>query len=361
MLRNLYNMWGFFGPASIAIAIITFLISIRKVLFKDKDPSPIKTLLINFLFACSLAVVLSSFFVNIVCTKVPLVYGKTVREAIQIFDNAGLKLMLPGGVPNDDDTLDMIVTGQNYEGNQPVPKGTEITVYVNSKGVQPSQKTVIVPNVIGERYIDILEKLSTSELRYRVIIADGTDISLNDAYITGQSIRGGEIVSEGSLLELELSSKQENTIDNPTPANMVEVPNIINMEESAAVKALEDWGLIAQVWWLTGTDESLDLYYIIDQSIPAGSSVPVGTLVELERSSVKLGTPVTVPNVFGMEQSEATKLLKNIGLDFQVWWTEENNIPVDQYYIINQSIPAGSSVSAGTLVKLELSAAKPNG
>ena len=68
---------------------------------------------------------------------------------------------------------------------------------------------------------------------------------------------------------------------------------------------------------------------------------------------------VIVPRVIGMEQIEAINLLADQGLQFQVWWTEENNISVDQYYIIDQSIPAGSSVPAGSLVKLELSATKP--
>lgn len=68
---------------------------------------------------------------------------------------------------------------------------------------------------------------------------------------------------------------------------------------------------------------------------------------------------IIVPNVIGMEQIMATILLTDQGLQFQVWWTEENNIDVEQYYIIDQSIPAGSSVPAGTIVKLELSATKP--
>lgn len=68
---------------------------------------------------------------------------------------------------------------------------------------------------------------------------------------------------------------------------------------------------------------------------------------------------VLVPNVVGMEQMKATELLTSIGLQFQVWWTEENNKNSDKYYVVDQSIPSGSKVPKDSLVKLELSPNKP--
>lgn len=68
---------------------------------------------------------------------------------------------------------------------------------------------------------------------------------------------------------------------------------------------------------------------------------------------------VTVPLVVSMEQLEAVELLTNSDLDYQVWWTEENNVSAAQYYVISQSIPEGSKVPRGTKVQLELSPIKP--
>ena len=68
---------------------------------------------------------------------------------------------------------------------------------------------------------------------------------------------------------------------------------------------------------------------------------------------------VLVPNVVGMEQMKATELLTSIGVQFQVWWTEENNKNSDKYYVVDQSIPSGSKVPKDSLVKLELSPNKP--
>lgn len=44
-------------------------------------------------------------------------------------------------------------------------------------------------------------------------------------------------------------------------------------------------------------DDSLDHYYIISQSIDAGTEVPVGTHITLEKGAVKVGAQVTVPNL----------------------------------------------------------------
>lgn len=68
---------------------------------------------------------------------------------------------------------------------------------------------------------------------------------------------------------------------------------------------------------------------------------------------------VSVPNVVGMEQMKATELLTTRGLQFQVWWTEENNKSSEHYYVIDQSIPFSSEVPKNTIVKLELSPDKP--
>lgn len=103
---------------------------------------------------------------------------------------------------------------------------------------------------------------------------------------------------------------------------------------------------------------------VIGQSIDEGSIVPKGTQVIVYLKEEQTDVPaiqgtVTVPQVAGMEQSEGIEILTERGLQFQVWWTEENNADTELFYIIDQSIPAGSEVAAGTLIKLELSPDRP--
>lgn len=61
----------------------------------------------------------------------------------------------------------------------------------------------------------------------------------------------------------------------------------------------------------------------------------------------------TVPYVIGYEQTEAITIIENAKLDAIVEVSEEN-VSDDCYYVINQSIPAGTSVPIGTTVTMEL-------
>lgn len=102
------------------------------------------------------------------------------------------------------------------------------------------------------------------------------------------------------------------------------------------------------------TGQSVDAYTVVQKE------TKVTVYIQSELAEIPdVDGIVSVPNVVGMEQIEATELLTESGLQFQVWWTEENNIEAEQYYVISQSIPADSEVPAGTLVKLELSPNKP--
>jgi beta-lactam-binding protein with PASTA domain len=102
------------------------------------------------------------------------------------------------------------------------------------------------------------------------------------------------------------------------------------------------------------TGQSVDAYTIVQKE------TKVTVYIQSKLTEIPdIKGMISVPNVVGMEQMEATELLTESGLQFQVWWTGENNIEAEQYYIIDQSIPADSQVPAGTLVKLELSPKQP--
>lgn len=70
------------------------------------------------------------------------------------------------------------------------------------------------------------------------------------------------------------------------------------------------------------------------------------------------GNKVTVPNVVGMEQVAAVYLLRDMGLQFQVWWHIGND-QSSTLYIVEQSIPAGTIVEKGTLIRLQISKNAP--
>lgn len=67
---------------------------------------------------------------------------------------------------------------------------------------------------------------------------------------------------------------------------------------------------------------------------------------------------VTVPNVVGMTQAQASNAIQNAGLSVHVIndWSEK----VAKGNVISQSIAAGSKVASGTYVRLVVSQGVPN-
>lgn len=158
----------------------------------------------------------------------------------------------------------------------------------------------------------------------------------------------------------------------------VEVPEIENkMSVDSASGLLEKAGL----HMLLLPNESLEgqlAQMVIFQSIEPGMLVPKGTGISIgyartsqsgdsdddtdvpiESEETASEEKVTVPQVCGLEQNIAIEILTQKGLNFQVWWTEENNVLSDVYYVIDQSIAEGEEVEVGTLIKLELSVEQP--
>lgn len=169
-------------------------------------------------------------------------------------------------------------------------------------------------------------------------------------------INPGNEKTDGNSGEKSKPTSEGNNSDESILDDPFIVPNVVGMEYDVAVDLLLNIGF-ARVS-ASGISVPAEHYYIYEQSIPEGSTAYRGTDIELTVITKPLDSATNVPNVIGMEQHEATALLAESGLQFQVWWTEENNISSEYYYIIDQSIPANSSVPAGTLVQLELSPIK---
>lgn len=63
---------------------------------------------------------------------------------------------------------------------------------------------------------------------------------------------------------------------------------------------------------------------------------------------------IAVPQVVGYTQSQAVQTLQASGLDFKVWWYEGDCEGEEEERVVYQSIPAGTRVQPGAIVKLQL-------
>ena len=152
-----------------------------------------------------------------------------------------------------------------------------------------------------------------------------------------------------------------------------EVPQICGGTVNEAYRELNAAGLVLALEKGIKLDENWSKE-VIRQSIECHSVVRKGTQVVAylkqdcsDKSDSSAATfpqspaadddMVTVPLVVGMEQVEGIRELTKYGLVYEVWAKEENI--GEEYYIIDQSIPEGCSVPAGTKVLLELSSKEP--
>ena len=359
MIKWFYESWEFLTIISVAVGLISAIIAVCRYISK-KSGSRYNCILwfisvIATLFV-TVSLITGNYFVG-----VPDVIDRTLYDAKRDLLEVGLNMVVESNITTEE-FRDRFVEWQSIDAGGLAIKDANVMVLAkkDTNGINTAENTIIVPNVIGENLNDAIYLLTDSNLGYQITNLEDFRFILNQCYVGSQTIPGGSSVPQYSTVVLELSVQEADIpeIQEPNEEDMITVPNLVGMGEYEATESLMARGLQYQVFWSEGTNESADYYYIIYQSIPADSKVPAGTLVELERSDISPTSQVIVPNVVGMEQMEATKLLTGSGLQFQVWWTLDEAY-AEPYYILEQSIPEGTSVDAGTLVRLQLTSTKP--
>ena len=101
---------------------------------------------------------------------------------------------------------------------------------------------------------------------------------------------------------------------------------------------------------LSGSGET-----VTGQIPAAGQTVPGGSQILLYLGEPAPDTPVTVPDFYGMTRQQASDAAGALGLYILVSGNQEISTAVT---VTAQNIPAGTSVSPGTTVKLEFTDTK---
>jgi PASTA domain-containing protein len=130
----------------------------------------------------------------------------------------------------------------------------------------------------------------------------------------------------------------------PTPtAVRVTVPRVVGMPLGAAQGLLSAQGLILE--FQDGSDPRLPEGVVLDQSPKEGESVPVRSVVRL---TVNRPPTVTVPNVQGLEEAEARRIIQQAGLRLSLDRAQGGRKGV----VNDQSPQPGVRVPPGSEVKI---------
>jgi len=199
---------------------------------------------------------------------------------------------------------------------------------------------ITVPNVVGMTQADAQAAIGTAQLVVGTVTEEYSD-TVPGGNVISQDPAAGTSVPIGSAVNLVVSLGQQ----------MVTVPNVVGMEQSAAESAITAASLT--VGNITEQySDTVPAGHVISQDPIAGTSVPINSSVNLV---VSLGQQmVEVPNVVGMTQADAQAAIGTAQLVVGTV-TEEYSDTVPGGNVISQDPAAGTSVPIGSAVNLVVS------
>jgi beta-lactam-binding protein with PASTA domain/predicted Ser/Thr protein kinase len=267
--------------------------------------------------------------------SVPDVIGQDVEAATQILDSKGFDVAIkavPSQAPrNQVVEQDPIPTDR---GGGKAEEGSTITLSVSS-----GPAIVAVPDVAGLNATDATNRLEKA----------GFKVTTRNEF--SNSVPKGRAVGTEPAAGTQLSTSQVITLLVSRGTNQVEVPNVVGVDDQAALAALQDAGLSGV---LVQRDSTEPEGKVISQSPGAGKLVARGSQVTVFAST----GAITVPDVVGQDRKTAVNALKKAG--FTVAVTEETSSdPAQANRVISEFPPGGSRPPRGDTVTISVGVSAP--
>jgi beta-lactam-binding protein with PASTA domain len=217
-----------------------------------------------------------------------------------------------------------------------------VAFFVFPSGVIPDD--IRVPNVIGLTYTDAVRALDQrgfkgerGEQRFHNAAPKGT--------VLDQSPAGGSKEVPGTRITLVVSSGQR----------FAAIPSLIGLSREQALNALESAGF--DVGEVTTRASNEPYGAVIDARPRPGTQAPTPSTVSLVISSGP--TTIVVPDLIGRPVSDATTLLRQVGLNVGDIQYAGGSAADASAVIVAQSPPAHSQAAAGSRVNLSVGARIP--
>lgn len=204
-----------------------------------------------------------------------------------------------------------------------------------------TNEEVEMPDVAGMSLTRAKSTLSDLGLDYEVTYKDSSEYAQD--VVIESNIKAGRRVAVGTVIELTVSAGAEG----------VSVLDVTGKSLAEATAMLEKEGF--QVSKSEAPSDTVEKGYIINQSPAAGEKAPRGTTVMLQISSGPDSSKVSVPNVMGMDEMNATVTLTEAGL--VVGSVEEVNYEDAAFIglVCYQSYSVGDYVDPDTAVDIKIS------
>ena len=195
--------------------------------------------------------------------EVPDLTNSTPDEARTALNNLKLGYKKGGEEPSDTVEAGKIVR-QETEAGTKVDPHTEIVCYI-STGTQE----VEIPDLENETQTSAEATLKELGLQTQINKANSSSVSIGNVISTDPA--AGTSVKSGTTVTLTISIGEGDTA--------ARVPDVRGWAEADAKTALSDAGLVPVVQ--TGSDQTVDVGEVYDQSVAAGTRVDAGTTVTI--------------------------------------------------------------------------------
>jgi serine/threonine-protein kinase len=256
--------------------------------------------------------------------------GQKEGDARLLIEHDGLKADVTTEV-NEEKPIGEVFAQDPAPGTK-IDKGGTVKLQVSG-----GKGEVRVPEVAGESLDDAQSRLADAGFEYRVI--QETSDSVDAGKVTRTDPAAGALAQKGTEVKLYVSAGKEQVV----------IPDVTGQDQVDASAALGAKSL--SVKKVSQPSDTVESGKVIGTNPAAGKSVPKGSEVQLIVSSGK--DQVSVPNLYGLTQSEAMDSLDNAGLTgtvTSVFSCESSS----SGKVIAQSPSAGSKVDKGSNVNMSV-------
>jgi eukaryotic-like serine/threonine-protein kinase len=264
---------------------------------------------------------------------VPDVTGQNVDEATQILNERGFQVAIesiPSTAPR----------------NQVVEQDPIATNLSGDKAEEDSTVTLSVSSGPAIVAVPAVANLTETEARKRLENA-GFNVNVQETF--SKTVPKGLAIGTEPAAATQLSTAQPVTLLISRGANTVIVPDVVGLDDQAALAALQNAGLSGTLVQRDSTEPAGE---ILSQSPAAGRRVPRGMQVTVFAST----GVITVPDVVGQLRKTAVATLKKAG--FVVAVTEEETEDASQVgRVISEFPPRGSRAQRGDTVTISVGVA----
>ena len=252
----------------------------------------------------------------------PEVVGKEYQKAIESLEAVGLKAKV---IWQESDKYDQgIVSDATVKEGLKVDVGSTINLTVSS-----GASSIIVPNVTEKSLQEAKE----------LIVKAGLEVDIRQDY--SETVPEGYIISQSPEGDMKapLNSKVEITVSLGVGKDLIEVPSVLGKESEDAVIELTEAGLEVR----SNAPVFNNVYaegFICYQSLDPGSSVPKGTVIDIQVSKgkepealvlYKCNTSVNAPSTAedpDFESGTKVKITLTTGDNKEYFSTETTSFPV---------------------------------